>query len=535
MKKRWIIWILSLSMACAMSSCNKPSIPKLEIPDIYVLSNSTDGVEMVITAMSYATPSEEYMTDFEKIIKEKYGIKLDLNVTHTFDLSGSQMADRLAGTGKSGIYLFNINSLERLYELRKSNSILPLDEYLAGNPAWEAMPEGMRSMFVLDDGNAWALTRGYQANAAGRVYRRDYLEVLGAKIPGTLDEFYELCMRFKAHEGVTPDENTRRALLYVNASSLIDVFFANGTPIMRSHNLVNHTSILYNPFTGSYEDSMLLPAMPETLSYVKMLLQQNLMSMASAPRGSMGALRGDITGMNDDRYLSGYGVIPVEYFGDSRYVTAYGLNGAVEGATNPLTYDYSSGFYVMGINTKDPGRVINAFVTVFYGDKEGHLLGRFGLPGTTYTYERSQLEVLDMAFFAGNRVSLVLENPLFSHRDFNILVPAGSPTNQQHAVDAILENLDARERYVNTGLMENRIIPLTPMQSYPEIFSTGIQSLLNPSSAQLFDAAFDSILRSRTSVHDGIAEYTKNMKAMGMQNIIDRYNELVKASTRYKY
>ncbi len=528
MQKRSLAAIFILFVFLNISSCSKKieqigEKPMLEGIDI---QEKIDKFDIYIVAASEISSGylEAAAIEFNKI----FDIDLNVRLEFGMDISGIKSTQQVRNTGADGLYLFPYASILRISELAATGDILPLEEYLAENPVWNELPAAMRKMYKSDDGHIWAIPRGFTPVVMGRVFRADYLKELDLSIPNNLDSLYEVS---KALAESDPDKNginDTYGMAYSNAGSFRDIFYANGVPVNTSNDGYQRTSISYNTIYGSFEDSMLMDEMKTTLEYIKGLRETGIL------RQIRGRYSSGISGFLENNSLANsYVKVPGYVFTDERFAVVSGIRGNQSVNLNPLTYDLADGFYLMGANTEKPGMTINSFVDIMYGDLEGYLFASRGIQGTTYNLNRGTVEVLDKDFFSYSREALLKGNPLYTYETMDIELNTEMANGD--ILGKIISNATARDLYIEKGKEDEIIFDITIKMAYPEIFLPKPGEIINSAAGAMFDSHFNRILSQRISIDDAIDRYVKDMKRLGMQDIINDLNQKIGAVTRFKY
>jgi len=528
MGKRIFLLLLIIIISANISSCGDKVEPigirpELENIETYEKAEKFD-IYLVARNEINSLLIDKIAVEFKKL----FDIDLSITPEYGIDTSGNKSMQQVKSTGADGLYLFPYASISRISDLAFSGDILPLDEYLMDNPIWNEMPASMRKMYESTDGHIWAIPRGFTPVLMGRVFRDDYLKELGLAVPDDLDSLYEVSKKLSQSDPDGNGLNDTFGMAYSNAYSFRDIFYANGVPINISNDGYQLTSISYNSVYGSYEDSMLMENMKLTLEYIAGLEEAGILRKLS---GRYSSRTGDFLG--NSSISNSYIRVPGYALTDERFSVSAGLRGSETINLNPMTYDFNDGFYLLGANTENPSMTINSFLNLIYGDLEGYLFASKGVPGETYTINSGTIEVLDKDFFSYGNEALLKSNPLFSYEVMDIVL------NMELASGDIVANLidisTARDIYIEKARGDEIIYDITMNMAYPEVFVTKPGEIVNSSAGAIFNSIFSQVVSGRVSIDDAINQYTRTMKTLGMQDIINELNREIDAVTRFKY
>lgn len=325
----------------------------------------------------------EGQEDWETYINETYGITIKIhNIAplHQSAIATSNYYPQAIKDGNiSGLIELNLSDFPNLGSLKSEGLILPLDEYLADNTAFNALPESMKNAFKLGDGQTWAIPVRSPVGVAMRYLRTDWLDALDYDIPQNLDELYEVSKAFAFNDPNGNGENDEYGMSInrrTGARMLNDIFLANDCY------LSNYTacSISYDYTTGTYEDAVLKPGMRESLLYIKSLNDTGILQMNQ-----------DWSFLESDRLSNFYDFsnFTGSNFDSTKWASVYSLKSDKERSVIALKPQKC---FVLTSNTDSPDSVINAFVNVFLSDINGMALGTFGLPDKNFNIDGSTIQ-----------------------------------------------------------------------------------------------------------------------------------------------
>lgn len=527
MSKR-LIFILIILMIFTISGCGgtadngiaKPQLEEIEF------GGEVDGFE--INIVYFRSINMEYISDRANAFNELFGKDLSITPHQVIDLSGQKIADLIKETGAEDFYQFPLSNIERLMELRDSRDILAIDELLEGNSYWNEIPSELRNIYKLDDGHVWGLPRSFEPVLYGRMMRSDYLLTLGLDVPSDLNSLYEVSLALSQGDPDGNGQNDTNGMTYFNALSFRDIFSANGSPINIGSDGYQTTSIVYNPHYGSYEDSMLLDGMVDSLEYIVRMRKAGIL------RKEGGRYYNSYHGIaNNPSTANIFSEVPTQVFALGNIVVLDCVTGLKESCLNPVSYDFKSGLYVLGANTEEPSRTLNTFVNLFYGDLEGHLFASKGAPGGLYELNGNQVYVNDYRFFGSNSDAIVMNSPFFRYETMDLV--DNTELADGTIIGDLMDAIEARDKYMGNNKKMGYLYDLTIDLAYPELFKVREGELMNSGAAAFFDSIFRRMLNGQTSIKDGAAAYKRVMRQSGTQEILDELNARIGKETKNSY
>lgn len=526
MLKRLILYIFVITMVIGITGCKKDS-NELGKPILQGIEFAGEAKAFDIHIVYFRSINTEFVNKSVDGFNEKFQKDITVIPHQVIDLSGNKIIELLNTTGADGFYQFPLSNTERLVELRDSNQILAIDQLLDGNKLWNEMPSSLRNIFRLDDGHVWAIPRSFEPVVYGRMIRKDYLTALGFDEPNDLDSLYEVSLALSQGDPDGNNINDTNGMTYFNALNFADIFSASGAPISVGSDGFQRTSIVYNPYYNSFEDSMLTEEMIEALSYLVRMRQEGILRK----EGWRFNFTNDVDGNPSTANV--YGVVTNQVFADKRVTVLPGITGIRTENLTPLSYDFSAGMYVIGANTENASATMHTFVNLFLGDIEGFLYAAKGAPGTLYDISGNEVMVNDYRFFSNRSDSIVVNSPFFKYETMNLT--DNTELADGTLISMLLDSVKTKDEYIQEAKQLGYMYDLSMDKAYPEMFRVKEGELLNSSSAALFDTYFSRILLGNTSIEDGIAAYVRGMKQLGMQDIINELNNRINAQTKKIY
>ena len=308
MKFKRIFAVILVSVVL-ISGCSGPNSSKSSSPIFNHdnLSLPTD-LEIVAPGFFYNNGDGSVTTDerneWTDVLSERYGVYI--TVTVPVDTTYNSILSQAYNQEIHGIV--NVPGLDVVQYFKDGGAILPLDDYLADNPAWLALPEHMRNMYMID-GHIWAIPSSFYYTMKTRSFRTDWLQQLGLQNPTDLASLKEYALAV-ANSGIEGNAICGGADL----SWAMDILNAFGVRIDASGNL----GYAYDPDTGTYIDGFLQPEALDALQYLRDLYQagaieENVWDQANE----------DIwNSLSDGQYGSYYSTVGEGKYGYGMYASA---------------------------------------------------------------------------------------------------------------------------------------------------------------------------------------------------------------------
>ncbi len=387
MSKRIFAIILAVMILAGCSPASSgTSSPIFKHSD---LSLPTD-LEIVAPGFFYnygdSTLTTDERNEWTNAMSDRYGVYI--TVTVPVDTSYNQIISQAYNQEIHGIV--NVSGLDMVQYYKDGGAILPLDEYLADNPAWLSLPEEMRNMYRFD-GHIWAIPSSFYYTMKTRSFRTDWLRQLGLQVPTDLAGFKEYALAV-----ANSDIEGTAICGGADLSWAMDILNAFGVRIDASGNL----GYAYDPESGTYIDGFLQPRALDALQYLRDLYEagavnENIWDQTSEE--IWGAL-------SNGRFGSYYTTVGEGKYGYGMYAAANAIYEqtrewpSADEKWNELTTLYTeiaglsnSGAqvpqilfpvgtpYVMINGTAQPAETINFFVDLLYGSGANYTEAYVGL------------------------------------------------------------------------------------------------------------------------------------------------------------
>jgi len=345
-----------------------------------------------------------YVPDTEEITKWEAYMSDRWNTTVTIKDNMEARAELIEGK-YSGMIQGGISSIKQFID---RGLILPIDDYLADNKAWNNLPETFRKQFEYN-GHIWAIPLDTITTTNTTSIRTDWLENVGAKMPTTLDELYEVGQKFISfdanRDNVSDNDNLMGGYEWSGIRKLVLQSFGLYT---------EYTSVAYDPTEGCVVDALFKPQAKEALQYLRDMLLKGMIDPQSVTNpldasridsaGSYGTIENlnmktakYETGVNwtIENYMKVLGH-PYSSYNVEDYAYATGLYEALPPLSDefPLTYYTGQCGYVLSAATSDPKETVNAFVDMLYSNSKCFLDFYIGVP-ENYTMNSDNIVILN--------------------------------------------------------------------------------------------------------------------------------------------
>jgi len=266
----------------------------------------------------------------------------------------------------------------------RNGAILPLDDYLKDNAAWNSLSEETRKMFEID-GHVWAIPMTNQvAIQSTRSINTEWLAEIDMDVPQTLAEFEDYAIQTARTQG-----GKERIAIHAYAST------AWAADIMREFGLYfdenSGSSIAYDPVQKVFADAMLHPNAEEALAYLRRLYQNGAIAKNWSTTQAYQIetkLRYGIYGTayeNQGKYGFGLTAALQKHIGENggrvdetvtneELVSLFAdIPGFENAGEYPLpVYRFSTGYVVMK-NAPKPSESINFWVDFLFASDENYL------------------------------------------------------------------------------------------------------------------------------------------------------------------
>lgn len=459
------------------------------------------------------------VSGWEEYIKERFGIEMKINYISPLHQSAITTGDYYPGAireGKvSGLIELDVNAYRNIPTLMEEGLILPLDEYLAGNEAFLSLSPIIRDAFIMNDGKMWAFS-GNNLHALGtRGFRTSWLEALELEVPGNLDELYEVSKAFAYNDPNGNGENDEHGMDFAYRTGirmLIDLFMANGCYVSN----YGACSIAFDHNTGAYEDAALKPGMTDTVAYIKNLYDEGILHSN---------LTFDFVGQIGYGNCFDYSNFKTWDIDRDEWTFIYSLN---EDPYKSVTALKPTNCFVLTSNTENPAKVINEFVSAFFGSAEGLALGSYGVPGSDFTIDANTLTHIYKYENTYGQSNFYNENIALSGMNYELLYSMGFRLESEFFEEDFIDRKLRQQELIGEMLLDDMIFTdsfYLPHPNYKAVQTSFVNTM--------FQYFYEDM--GPASPEELIDNYLDNQKKAGAEQILYEMNEKLGVSSTYNY
>jgi len=472
-----------------------------------------------------------YIQEWQDYVNEQYNIDIKINFVQVgfqyFTDYYLQNRDTSNATGI--VYLSDFRGDADIKKLIDHDAIMPLDDLLADNTTFNKMPIEFREMFKYNDNKTWAIPGEIRYNGyLVRLTKTKWLDAIGLEPPTSYAELFEVARRFKTKDPDGDGKNNTYGLNTFNDYTfrgLQDLFQANGAYLAEDSDF----STAYNPNTGTYEDAMLSDHIYDVLSFIRSMMDEDLIDTYGFTGGTT------------------YGLIRKNAGSIAAYATdalpehSYSIiRESQQGQVSLM--QYASSAYIMLQDTPHAKEMLNNFVNVFLGDIEAHKMLRFGMPGVSYEENGQNIILHDK----NRNNSDLLPRVFLEMEDPELLDPAKqSPLYGTQMTPIFYEQPyyvfyneydDYVKEYQEKALVDaKRYFDQNPNLFYEiPMLSKGFITTFNVNGSLFSDVA-KRTYGSEFSIQDIIDAYITDSKYFNVLDQLDQINAQLGLQTKYRY
>ncbi len=457
----------------------------------------------------------KYLDEWENNMYETFGVNLKIhNISPMYqtDIALASYYPRAIENGDiEGIIEIKQWEINNLIALKEADLILPLDEYLKDNYAYQSLPEVMRKAFVMPDGQTWAIATNSPFGLFSRKLKKSWMEKLDMNVPTNLDELFEIMKRFTYDDpngnGIN-DEHGIDVLTRWSSRMLLDIFIANDCYLSNYAN----SSIAYDYSTDAFEDAILKPGMLKSLEYIKGMHDNGFLFQNASYDFLKGENSGNFMSLSPN---TDYRLIDI-----NEWHEIYTLSDNNISIMGLRPYK----MFVLTSNTESPKQTINKFVDIFLTDAQGMANGTYGIEDKNYTFEDNVLKAImngtDLSTYSSEFIALTNIN-FYNIIDEDITLV--DPQWIDFSIPGIIRETKLYAQFYNEG----------------KLFfdSSFMYSTKDRNISEKFSASFGAFIQDidNISPQEFIDNYKKNAKISGWQNVLDELNTESEKTASYRY
>jgi len=451
--------------------------------------------------------AEKAKQQWQVEMSERYGVKITV-FSNTYTDGAPVMT---AGLKNKDIFmekekfsgLIQIEAMNTLQSAIDRNLAVPLNDYLADNPIWNALPDEIKSIYQVN-GHIYAIPAYVKNFMHSRVIYKDAIEQTGINV-NDLDSLKEFAAAYaKATGNYT-----------INSFCMFDM-----NDIMNAFGLYMQgaNAISYDPVENCFVDFLTKGAAVDSLEYLRELY-------------TAGALNCDFQNSTYDNntasHQATYGLYNLD-----EYSEVLTLNPHYPQVLN----NYVNGFF-MTKDTAQPKETINFFVNMLFGSEQNYLDCWLG-SSDCYTLNSDGTITVKMAQNAdGSYTAPAMPNltggftDVFPYSDAKILYSQDGAITKDSETKAGKINQD--NEVLNDALEKGTVVKIPPIYSIINCpsYYTNIKDING-----LFEHCLKDVLtRPEYTVQQIVDDYKKEMLNMGGNKMLDEMNAAIGKKTAYYY
>ncbi len=466
------------------------------VPIIVILDSDN-----VINFYDYSTRNEEDIESFASIIKERFGIDLQISQIP----SG---AFAVGGDSLNGIISLANYEYSELYK-RRWSLFQPLNEYLADNEIYQSLPSGYKNILKDDMGLIWCLPGSYDIRLNIRVYSEKLLKAANSDVPKNVDELSELFAKIYALE------NSKAVIMRTKSSSCIrdlyDILDAYGLQTQ------NGSTIIYNKSKRQYEDSIYNADTIDLLGYIRFLQDNNYLIVEEEYKATSYERALLLSEGNLATYTTS-----ISYAGAPSEKYSFNLLNNKQLKTLVEMSDTSMIF--MGKNTDNPSEALSAYLNTFYNSNEANIFGTYGESGHRAVYSDSNtVKILNLDVekalqdaMSGKFVYTAGFCGMGYYNDYFRYNESMNETLLSIRKESYMDYLEYRNKGFEDGIFDI----LSPLREISDQ-----DRLKNKDILYGFRDMMVSFLNENISIEDFNVEYQNLMKRQGQEDFLNSLNE----------
>lgn len=490
-----ICGLLLLSACASLPSTSLPSELRAKSGNY---PNSINIIAPDFFKFTGAPDADQAKQKWQDGMSERYGVKFNIFRDY-YALSKS------SSSASSKTYYLNSVNKSSVHYL--PDSYLPLDDYLADNPVWNALPEDFKSLFEVD-GHIYAIPASVSEGVQkARVIHNEALQKAGVTVTN-LKSFLAFAENYRKKTGYPADSSV----------------FSDLTDILNAFGLYPGTSeyipFSYDPTADCYVDWLTKPAAVEALEYIRKL---------NNSKSQFGKDAEQLDGLFDSGILA------------SRYVPYYDYKNCAEVLTlnpeYPQVLSTETIGFAMKTDTPQPKETINLLVDMLFGSQQCYLDSWLG--SDNYILNSDGTLTIKMSTDSeGNPVPPCVPNltgglsELFPFSDADISYSQSGDSG----IDVEAKN-KARLKMFSDSLENGLLVKIPP--EYQVIQSATYEANASEVAGKYYRCLRGAIiypdLYPDKTVQQIVDEYKAAMLDLGGNQMLDEMNAAIGKKTAYYY
>jgi ABC-type glycerol-3-phosphate transport system substrate-binding protein len=432
------------------------------------------------------------------------------------------------------------------------SSMVIEDEWLEDNATWQSLPAGMKAGNKRE-GDLLALPSGYTSGLPfNRGVRLDWLENLGMEKPETI---YELWDVVKAYTENDPDGNGKDDTIGMTSAgvwNIQDIFHSYDA---HTNHVGAHCIIAGPNDDYSWVDGMLKPGAKEALQWLRDAYEAGYLDQELFTNGGSDMRDRMSSGQYGSTYYWGNWTRPYGSFQnrlekvnpDAKMDLLLGLTSEyLDKNTNPgpTPFDEASGTggggvgvpWIVIYGTREPAKQVNAFVNIFFGDEIGWVSGRYGVYEKYWTFgpdgeivrlAREKKEDGSCSYYGAPGIVTDVDDLGLSLTGFGYRLECWT----EEQAERVQKRNEITAMYIQKGQETGDYFSYGKFKEPQSETYKDINANINT----LFEETVAAAVTGTKTVDQALADYRKEMRAMGAQAVLEQANAYVDKPVLQQY
>ncbi len=442
----------------------------------------------------------------------RYGVKLNV-FSNEYEYS-QNLNSSAAGQASEGEKFIGLKSINSGFEFKSGisdGSYIPLEEYLADNPVWNALPEDFKSLFKVG-GHIYAIPTSVTRAQCARIIHDEALRETGMTVTD-LGSFYDFAVAYakKAGQG-TGRGRFAGTFMMPEVTDILNAFglYPGNDP---------YTQFNYDPAADCYTDWLTKDTAVSALEYLRELFNAGALGVSS---------------MEEIAQLFDNGIFASEYdpyYDDDNCTEVLTLNPEY-----PQVLLTEINGFAMTQDTPQPKETINFFIDMLFGSEQNYLDCWLGSSDHYTVNSDGTITVETAQDSEGNDVIPRMPNltggltDIYSYSEADLLFSANgaAETASKTGVD-----YKTRTKLLSESLKNGSIVEI-PF-GYQIIKSTTYDAHLSEAYNLYFGSILTAVMDNEKTVRQVVDEYKAEMLNLGGNQMLDEMNAAIGKKTAYYY
>lgn len=494
LQMKYLIKTILLFFIVLLTSCSSTHVIEntTDKPSIDIQMSSNEIITIPICT-DYI-PSEDTARIMNKILEDKYNIVIEYTLKKNVSQADIANFDGLVFISRDKFFEYFPNRTEIM---------LPMTDNLSKIEEWNYQPDRFKKAFSQFDNENWAIPASEPAQAIFpvRAYNSDMLLSLQSQTPLKIEEMAELLEKVKEnYSSITPMLISGYSVLYYSA----DILNAFGVPVFFCGN--DFSQITYDESIGGYKDIVMDDNFMKAITFMKNLYLRGLIKIAEYSDRTILKL------FNEGLVFTRFGRPPVSddeiCKGFSPVYGSYLLNDDYD--LSHIYHNDTPGLIVLGGETKEPQKILNALIVNFYSSQEGIRDVSYGL------MELSDYKMTDDSIFK----SLATQNIKFLPINISSLLDEPEYSEMFNNKQALSDLLELKMDYMISIPIANQPQNNNFYHAYVSQYVTSKEAMF-----KALNSLVIKYIETNMSSEEFMENYLIEMKKINAEEIINEFNK----------